>query len=202
MSDRANSAAGNRQLLLIGALVIIAAVGVGAYLGWRMNVSSVSAPAQPSVVQQGQPFSAQMLRRDALVTVTIYYPVNGMLSASSAGIKRQFDTQTQARDALAALLTDQRASLAAVLKDIRVQELYLDASGTAYVDLVPNSQKEIMASAGEELLALYAMVDTLALNFEEIKQVLFLLDGKEVRTLAGHVDLSVKFAKRIDLVRP
>lgn len=200
MSNRANRSASNRQLFIGGILVIAAAISVGAYLGWRMNASSVVGPS-PRPVLQDQSFSAQMLRRDVPFTVTLYYPVNGLLSTGSAAVKRQPDTQTQARDALAALLADQRASLVSVLKDVRLQELYLDASGTAYVDLVPNSQKEITASVGEEILALYAMVDTLTLNFEEIKQVLFLLDGKEVRTLAGHVDLSVKFAKRTDLIR-
>jgi hypothetical protein len=38
-------------------------------------------------------------------------------------------------------------------------------------------------------------------NFDEIKQVRFLLNGKEAQTLAGHVDLSRTFTKRMDLVR-
>jgi hypothetical protein len=189
----------NRALLGIGAVIIALAVCAGAYLGWRMNMSS-GIGVSPQSAAQGLPQDMQMLRHDAPLTVTLCYPVNGLLSIGSASIKRQPDTQAQAREALMALLTDQRASVVPGLKDIRIQELYLDASGTVYIDIVPQ-QKEIAAAAGEELLAVYAMVNTLMLNFEDIKQVLFLMEGREAKTLAGHVDLTRKFTKRTDLLR-
>jgi hypothetical protein len=59
----------------------------------------------------------------------------------------------------------------------------------------------VRASAWEEQLAIYALVNTLLQNFEEIKQVVLLLDGGEAQTLAGHMDLSRTFAKRMDLVK-
>lgn len=201
MSDSTDREISYRLLISVGFVIIALAVGVGAYLGWRMSASSeggaVSQPAQ----QQGQTLSTQLFRRDAPFAATLYYPVGGLLSAGSAAVKRQQDPQAQARETLTALLADQRASLVAVLKDVKLQELYLDASGTAYVDLVPSQQKEVTASISDEYLALYAIVDTLMANFEEIKQVVFLLDGREARSLAGHVDLSRKFTKRMDLVR-
>jgi hypothetical protein len=201
MSDRTDRGISNRLLISAGAVIIVLAVGAGAYLGWRMSVPSGGGTSSLPTLQ-GLPLSqAQLLRRDAPFTVTLFYPVNGLLSAGTAAVKRQPDTQAQAREILTALLADERAVLVAVLKDIKLLELYLDSTGTAYVDLIPNQQKEIAASTGEELLALYAMVDTLMLNFEEVKQVLFLVDGRESRTLAGHVDLSRKFTKRMDLVR-
>jgi hypothetical protein len=88
-----------------------------------------------------------------------------------------------------------------VLRDIRLRAFYLDASGTAYIDLAAGLKKDVLASAWEEQLALYAMVNTLLRNFEEIKQVLFLFEGGEAQTLAGHMDLSRTFTKRMDLVR-
>jgi hypothetical protein len=59
----------------------------------------------------------------------------------------------------------------------------------------------VRASAWEEQLAIYALVNTLLQNFEEIKQVVLLLDGGEAQTLAGHMDLSRTFTKRMDLVK-
>jgi len=200
MSDRINRDTSSYYLLLtVGVLIIALAVGVGAFLGWRMSSQSVGSSSMPA--SKDQIFTVQLLRRAEPLVVTLWYPVNGLLSTGSAAIKRYPDTQTQARETLNTLLTDQRASLVAVLKDVKIQELYLDASGTAYVDLIPNQQKEIVASVSEELLALYAMTHTLVLNFEEIKQVMFLLDGKEARTLAGHIDIQRKFTKRTDLAR-
>jgi hypothetical protein len=124
-----------------------------------------------------------------------------MLAAVPAMVKRQPDTQSLARAALAALFADQRTQLEPVLRDIRLRELYLDSSGTAYIDLTPVRQKDVRASAWEEQLAIYALVNTLLQNFQEIKQVVLLLDGGEAQTLAGHMDLSRTFAKRMDLVK-
>jgi hypothetical protein len=62
-------------------------------------------------------------------------------------------------------------------------------------------QREVRASVWEELIALYAMVNTLSQNFEEIRQIRFLVEGREVQTLAGHIELSRKFTKRMDLVK-
>jgi len=88
-----------------------------------------------------------------------------------------------------------------VLRDIRLRELYLDAFGTAYIDLSPGPQKDVRASAWEEQLAIYAMVNTLLQNFDGIKTVVLLIDGREAQTLAGHMDLSRTFTKRMDLVK-
>jgi hypothetical protein len=38
-------------------------------------------------------------------------------------------------------------------------------------------------------------------NVPEVRQVRFLVDGREVQTLAGHIDLSRSFGKRTDLVK-
>ncbi len=133
--------------------------------------------------------------------ITLSVPVDGLLVPVQAPVTRQPDTQSLAREALAALFADQTGSQAPVLKDLRIRGVYLDAAGTGYIDLAPAEQREVRASVWEELIALYAMVNTLSQNFEEIKQVRFLVDGKEVQTLAGHIELSWNFTKRMDLVK-
>jgi len=42
----------------------------------------------------------------------------------------------------------------------------------------------------EELLAVYALVNSIVLNFPAVRKVQILLDGRPATTLAGHVDLS------------
>ena len=199
MPERTDRAIRGRLLLYAGLVIIIVAVVAGAYLWWRASAPDAGVAQQPDA--QARSVLVQLSHRDEPLPVTLYCPSNGMLSPGPAAIKRQPDLQAQARQALIALFADQRSSQAAVLKDLKLHEFYLDASGTAYVDLVANQQLQIKATMGEELLALYAIADTLMLNFEEIKQVMFLLDGKEARTLAGHADLSRKFTKRTDLVK-
>lgn len=185
--------------LLLGVVVLLGAIVAigGAVLLMRMPSSET---AEKPALEDGQPAHQQFLRDEPL-PITLYYPQEGMLSAVSAVVKRQPDTQSLAQASLAALFADQRAALEPVLRDVKLRELYLDGSGTAYLDLMPGTQKDVRASAWDEQLAIYALVNTLLHNFEEIKQVILLIDGREAQTLAGHMDLTRTFTKRMDLVK-
>ena len=185
--------------LLLGVVIILAAiVATGGIMLWmRMSPSDT---AQKPALHDQQLAHQQLLRNEPL-PITLYYPHGGLLVTGSAVVKRQPDAQSLARAALAALFADQRASLEPVLRDIRLRELFIDAAGTAYIDLTPGPQKDVRASAWEEQLAIYSLVNTLLQNFEEIKQVELLLDGREAQTLAGHMDLTRTFTKRMDLVK-
>jgi hypothetical protein len=185
--------------LLLGVVIILAAIiASGGIMLW-MRMPSNDTVQKPAL--QDQKLAHQQFLRNEPLPITLYYPQEGMLATGSAVVKRQPDTQSLARAALAALFADQRATLEPVLRDIRLRELFIDAAGTAYIDLTPGPQKDVRASAWEEQLAIYSLVNTLLQNFEEIKQVELLLDGREAQTLAGHMDLSRTFTKRMDLVK-
>ncbi|HTP05922.1 MAG TPA: GerMN domain-containing protein [Nitrospirota bacterium] len=198
MPERIDRRIGHNRLLF-GVVVIIFAIAAaaGIYIWSLMRSSSVPL----NTVVPPQSVLDQPPRLDEPLTVVLYFPLDGMLASGSAAVKRQPDAQSQAREILTVMLGDQRAGQAALLKDVKLRELYLDASGTAYVDLATVQQKEIRASARDELTALYAVVNTLLQNIEEIKRVRVLLDGREAQTLAGHIDLSRVFSKRMDLVK-
>ena len=73
-------------------------------------------------------------------------------------------------------------------KGAKIKSITLDKD-TAIVDLDAGITKNFVGgSTGEEFL-INSVVDTLT-EFSEVKQVRFLIDGKEVETLAGHMDLS------------
>jgi hypothetical protein len=199
MSEKTDRGIRSGLLLRVVIVICTVAVGAGIYLWWLMDAS---APATlPKQGAPGQSSPVQPLRNEEPLNATIYYPADGLLATGFIAVKRQPDVQTQAREVISALSTDQRSSHSPLLRGLKVREFYLDASGTAYLDLASDQQKAVPASMGEELMAIYALVNTLMQNFEEIKQVCLLIDGKEAQTLAGHIDLSRKFTKRMDLVR-
>jgi len=193
--DRRINGSRSRIWLLVAIFAVVVAAGVFVWL--RLNAPN---PQQNQAVQSPS-LLAQPVRADEPLVITLYYPADGAISTGTASVKRRPDPQAQAREALGAVFADQRGLQAAVFRDLKIRELFLDASGTAYVDLSLVQQNGIKASAWEELLAIYSIVNTLAQNFEEIKQVRFLLEGKEAQTLAGHMDLSRKFEKRMDLMK-
>jgi len=181
--------------LLVAISAAVAAAGVFVWL-------RLSAPnPQQNQTAQAPSLLSHAARPDEPLAIALYYPADGVLATGTLPVKRQPDLQAQAREALGAAFADQRVLQAAVFRDLKIRGLFLDASGTAYVDLSFARQNGVAASAWEELLAIYSLVDTLTQNFEEVKQVRFLLEGKEAQTLAGHIDLSRKFDKRMDLVK-
>ena len=190
---------GSEPLVIAVMALFLLAGGVGGYLWFRASGMPQSAPVQ----QQEAGPAAPVEKPTELFMATLYLPAEGRLSASVAAVKREPDVQLQAREAVASILAGDRGGKAAVLKELKLRALYLDAAGTAYLDLLPVAagQKELRASVQEELLAVYALVNTVAQNFPEVRQVRILLDGREAQTLAGHIDLSRSFVKRIDLAK-
>jgi len=53
-----------------------------------------------------------------------------------------------------------------------------------------------------ELLTVYAIADTLAVNFPYVRQVLFLVEGESVDSFKGHVDLRNPVTVDFQYVRP
>jgi len=66
--------------------------------------------------------------------------------------------------------------------------VFLDEQGNAYVDL--SAPPEPLGGSSTELLLAYGVVDSIILNCPEVKAVQILFGGREVATLAGHLDFS------------
>ncbi len=198
MSRTTDRSMRDNRLLFIVVVCLVFIPAVGAFFYWSHRTTSNEIPKQ---AENPYPLVQPAFRNEPL-SVTLYYPRDGMLDSSPAPVKRQPDAQAQARETILALFQDQRAAQSAVLQDVKLRALYLDSQGTAYIDLATDQQQTVRASAWDEQLAVYAIVNTLMQNFEEIKQVIFLTDGRETATLAGHMDLTRKYIKRTDLIRP
>jgi hypothetical protein len=195
MSERSDRTIGGNRFLLV--LIIMVSVLVpGGLIIW----SRMGPPVLPQADAVRHDIARmQFVRTDEPLRVVVYCPTAEMLVAESAGVRRQPDAQSQARETVSALLTSSCPGQSPVLKGLRLNALYLDPSGTAYVDL--SAAGPMGGSVWDEFLAVYAVVDTLMQNFEDVKQVHFLVDGKESKTLAGHIDMSTFFSRRMDIVK-
>jgi Sporulation and spore germination len=71
----------------------------------------------------------------------------------------------------------------------RLKTIFLTPKGEAYVDLSPEVRTNHPGGTTNEVLTVYALVNALTLNLPAITGVQILVDGKEVDTLAGHLDL-------------
>jgi hypothetical protein len=51
------------------------------------------------------------------------------------------------------------------------------------------------------MMTVYSVVNSLALNFPEVKRVQFLMEGKEIETIKGHLSLSRPISPKPDLIK-
>lgn len=61
--------------------------------------------------------------------------------------------------------------------------------GTARIDFSPEISSGHPGGSQSELLTVYALANSIAVNFPHIRQISILINGQPVETLKGHVDL-------------
>ena len=88
----------------------------------------------------------------------------------------------------------------------RLRALYLADDGNLFVDLTAEVTTEHSGGSLDELLTVYALVNAVTTNVADVDAVQILVDGREVDTLAGHIDLRRPLAPNMtwvmDLPRP
>jgi hypothetical protein len=81
-----------------------------------------------------------------------------------------------------------------------LRALFVTAAGEAYVDFSPEFAAAHPGGSTSELLTIYTIVNALTTNLPVITSVQLLVNGKEVDTLAGHVDLRRPLTQNTALV--
>ncbi|HUX08100.1 MAG TPA: GerMN domain-containing protein [Acidobacteriota bacterium] len=92
--------------------------------------------------------------------------------------------------------------LATVPEGTTLQRLYLAEDGTAFVVFNRALVERHQGGVSGELMTVYSIVNTLCVNFPSIRRVQILIEGAEVETLAGHVDISQPLGLNEELFVP
>ena len=90
--------------------------------------------------------------------------------------------------------------LATIPPSAILRELFLTRQGIAYVDFSRQFISDHWGGTTGEMLTIYSIVDTLTINFPSIQKVQILVEGKEIDTLAGHLDLRKPLNKDLSLI--
>jgi len=75
----------------------------------------------------------------------------------------------------------------------KVLSVILDESGCAFVDFSRELVANHPGGSTGELMTIRSIVRTLASNFPEVVSVRVLVEGREIETIAGHIDASAPF---------
>jgi hypothetical protein len=82
-----------------------------------------------------------------------------------------------------------------------LRAVFVTEKGDAYVDLSRDASAAHPGGSLNELLTVYTIVNALTVNLPAVSGVQVLVNGKEVDTLAGHVDLRRPLAKNLAWVQ-
>ena len=182
--------------MAIGALVVLVVVALVwaiAAIAPRLPVRSTPAAASPAAA----PAIAGAERR---ITATLYYISEDGLSLP--GMQREVPFADgigeQARRIVEAQLADAPAPYASpVPAGTSLRALFIGERGEAFVDLSGEVRAKHPGGSLDEIFTTYAIVNALTVNLPAITRVQILIDGKEVDTLAGHIDLRHPLQKNL-----
>jgi len=189
-----------RSSLVRAAVVIFALAaawvlfwGLPARYGARQAPASAAAPAAPSSAP------ATAVRR---ITAILFYVSEDGLSLAPVQREVPFESNVteQARAIIEAQLSAPPPLVSAIPSDTKLREVFVTERGDAFVDLSGDITAKHAGGSVDEILTVYAIVNALTVNLPAISRVQILVDGKEVDTLAGHVDLRHPLAKSMDWV--
>ena len=113
------------------------------------------------------------------------------LATETEEILYSSSVQQQAKEVIRLLL--RRSS--AIPRGVSLRELFVTSQGVAYLDLSQELVSNHPGGSSAEELTVFSLSQTLIANFPAVKTVKILVEGREVQTLAGHLDLTIPYGR-------
>jgi spore germination protein GerM len=167
---------------LLGAVLVVGLV-VLLFVGPRWLTTPPTDAAPPTVAASS---TARKIRARLL-----YVAEDGLrLSAVEQEVVYGEGTVEQAKRIIEAQVAQPKPPLvSAIPAGTKLKTVFVTQKGEAFVDLTPELRSNQPGGTTNEILTTYTIVNALTLNLPAITSVQILIDGKEVETLAGHLDL-------------
>jgi hypothetical protein len=187
-----------RRAAIVALLVAATLAGVWMIFARAPGLYNTAAPA-------AAPADTPAAAPEREIKATLYYISEDGLSL--VGVEREVafgdPIVEQGRRILEAQLREAPAPLAsAIPAGTTLRGLFIGERGEAFVDLSGDVTARHLGGALDELFTVYVIVNALTVNLPAIVRVQILIDGKEVDTLAGHVDLRHPLQKNLTWVSP
>jgi spore germination protein GerM len=164
--------------------------------GCGRKAAAPEAPEVPASAPTAAPVAAEVPAAAVPVpkaTITVWFPsaAGDTLVGETREIVDTLRPDDRGAQILAALLEGPKtgAALPAVPPGTKLRQLWIRPNGIAWADFSTELASGMDGGSDGEILAIYAIVDSLALNVPAIRRVGILVDGRERETLGGHVDL-------------
>jgi hypothetical protein len=181
------------KLYLAGIVIAAASVGwllVELFSSPRATIAPASTATAPT--------------ETAHITATLFYGSSD--GRALVPVRREVPLATdiveQGRQILAAQFQDSPQPYVQVVpKGTTLRAFYITDRGDAFVDLSGDIASAHPGGSLTELLTVYAIVNAVTANLPAVQRVQLLVEGKEVDTIAGHVDVRRPLERDTSLVR-
>jgi germination protein M len=185
----------SRRILILGAMTVIVAgfawlLFVTAPAAYRRSTRPATAAGVPTApVTPGRKIKAHLF----------YIADDGTrLTDLERDVPFGEGTVEQARQILEAQIAATVDPLvSAVPPGTMLRTLFVTERGEAFVDFSRELVTRHSGGSTDEMLTVYTIVDVLTANLPAVTSVQLLVEGKQIETLAGHVDLSRPLAKNL-----
>lgn len=187
-----------KQAYVLGALSVVLVVLVVLFFsgGGREKIKrfvDANVPKPPAAAPEPAPVKS--------LTLFFLADADDLLHREARTVPAGPTAAEEAERALAELIKGSERDLVSPLPpQTRVRQVFIGRDGVATVDFSRDIVEKYAYGSTSELAAVYAVVNTLAFNFKDIKKVVILVEGAEKETLGGHVDLSRAFLPDYSLV--
>jgi len=183
-------------------LVVAACIGVAGVITWLLFAVLPNA-ARPAARPQASNVPSAPAAAVRKIKAQLFYVSEDGVRLTSVEHDVTYAEQAvdQAREILKAQIAPVDPPLvSAVPPGTAIRALFLMPQGEAFVDLSPEFASAHPGGSVNELLTIYALVHALTINLPAVTSVQLLVGGKEVDTLAGHVDLRRPLTKNLQLM--
>lgn len=191
----------NKPILIGVSLFLIVFVSI-IFIVRHRQIQSASTPGQPKTIAP-----ATTAEKSAPISTTIKVKLyfgnknSTELIPEDRSIVYQEDLHLQAREVLNELLAGPKTDLTpTVPANTQLRDLFITKDGIAYVDFSSDLVNGHNGGSDGEITTVYSIVNTLTLNFPEIKKVQILVNDQVVETLKGHLDLSRPLSQNLATV--
>jgi spore germination protein GerM len=185
---------------LIGG-VIAAAIGVWGVSWWLPGWLADPRPAPTSTATlPGDPASGETRR----IHASLFYVAtsgDGLVGVDREVVYASAPAAQARRIVEAQLGQAPEGQVSAIPAGAEVRSLFLTSRGEAFVDITAALATNHPGGSLHEALTVYAIVNALTVNLPDITAVQILIDGREVDSLAGHIDLRHPIKRNSGILR-
>jgi len=189
-----------RRVAIIGTVAVILAFAAAVFVAkrglprlWRTPQPAAAGAAPAAPAPPGRKIKARLF----------YVAEDGTrLTSVERDVAYGEGADEQAREIVSAQIAPVAQPLvSAIPPGTTLRAVFITKSGDAYVDVSREARTAHPGGTVDELLTVYTIVNALTVNLPAVTGVQVLVDGKEVDTLSGHVDLRRSLAKNLAWVQ-